>query len=198
MLRYLKATMLPESYGNKLKVRNNLKTAYKVTEDPDNKLRVLFFIFFKKLHTINHRGDYNMRRFMYYFIIILSIIVVSFIIREIIQKRSAEFVDTKITVNVCSKQISSTLKETSAQSDKTDKYNGLSGDIVIINEEQFDHRMFYVSSYDGIVAVFNKYGSLCRLSDVVTEGTPTPVRNQLYKKIYFKNITEAYNFIDDL
>lgn len=139
-----------------------------------------------------------MRRFMYYFIIILSIIVVSFIIREIIQKRSAEFVDTKITVNVCSKQISSTLKETSAQSDKTDKYNGLSGDIVIINEEQFDHRMFYVSSYDGIVAVFNKYGSLCRLSDVVTEGTPTPVRNQLYKKIYFKNITEAYNFIDDL
>ena len=74
----------------------------------------------------------------------------------------------------------------------------LYGGLVIAAEGGTPHGNFYVSTYNGHVAVYNRFGSLCRETTCTVDSLDKRIRELIHKHVYFNDIDDMNRFIDSL
>ena len=71
-------------------------------------------------------------------------------------------------------------------------------EIVVAAEGVTPHGNFYVSTYNGHVAVYNRFGSLCRETTRTVDSLDKRIRELIHKHVYFNDIDDMNRFIDSL
>ncbi len=127
---------------------------------------------------------------MYFFVLITGTFVLSFISRENIRS----YVDVGNDKTCIYREYSEgsggdfSLSAGLVSSD-------LCGGIVMDADSDFEHRFFYVSSFEGYVAVFNCYGSLVRITDIVAENVRIEMREVISERVYFETLGDVDEFL---
>lgn len=130
---------------------------------------------------------------MLFFLIVAGIAVLSLAAREIITRASEKYSDRSPGCRVYYESVDDSVKPAAADA-RLALYDG----IVIDADSGFEHRCFYVRTWNGHVAVFNWLGSLCCETEVVVRGVDAAMRSLIEKGIYFNSFDDAQRFIEAL
>lgn len=133
------------------------------------------------------------KRIMYFFVIFIAVFVLSFITREIVVSTACRSGDSKSVYREFDGMDSGHILPISNESEPE-----LYGGLVIAAEGGTPHGNFYVSTYNGHVAVYNRFGSLCRETTRTVDSLDKRIRELIHKHVYFNDIDDMNRFIDSL
>lgn len=134
-----------------------------------------------------------MRRILCLVLVCAGVIALSFAVREFVSRDTARYFDGECGYSVYHAETGAEA-ETAVADARLALYDG----IVIDADTGFEHRCFYVRTWDGHVAVFNWCGSLCNETGVVIGSLDAGTRSLIEKGIYFNTFESAQQFIESL